>query len=134
MNRKHFNLRHLCNKEISMYLLFGILTTIINITVYFICKKLAFSTISATTIAYICSIIFAFITNRNLVFSSNATNIGEILKEATRFFSVRTSTYIIDAVLMLIFVDKLNLNSFICKISVTMFVIVLNFLMSNHLG
>ncbi|MEH7495748.1 GtrA family protein, partial [Neobacillus niacini] len=58
--------------EIVMYLLFGILTTVINILCYvFLREYLHIEYILSTTIAWIISVVFAFLTNKKYVFKSN---------------------------------------------------------------
>ena len=56
-------------KDIIMYLIFGVLTTLINIISYFITYELLnIPNVPSTIIAWILSVIFAFITNKLFVF------------------------------------------------------------------
>lgn len=118
-------------REVFMYLLFGGLTTVINIAVYYLCTLVNISTGISTTIAFIISVVFAYITNRKWVFESKAKTKNEILNEIWKFLSVRIGTYFMDLGLMILFVDKLGLNGLICKIIVNILVIVLNYIASK---
>lgn len=59
-----------CTKEVILYIIFGVLTTIVNIATSYILK--AFFHIEgniASTIGIIVCILFAYFTNRKLVFN-----------------------------------------------------------------
>ena len=65
-------------KSIILYILFGILTTLVNIFVYFACSCLKFSTAASTLAAWIISVLFAYITNRKYVFGSKSQGVKSI--------------------------------------------------------
>ena len=72
-------------KEIIMYLVFGVLTTVVNIVVYFLSAELLhINYLISNALAWFLSVLFAYITNRKYVFESSSQN---ILKEAVSFFS-----------------------------------------------
>lgn len=120
----------LMGREVFMYLLFGGLTTLINIIVYYLCTLISIPTGISTTIAFIVSVIFAYVTNRKWVFESKAQG-KEILNEIWKFFSVRIATYFIDLGLMILLVDTLDWNGLLSKILVNIIVIVLNYIASK---
>ena len=104
-------------KEIIMYLVFGVLTTVVNIVVYFLSAELLhINYLISNALAWFLSVLFAYITNRKYVFESNSQN---ILKEAVSFFSSRLATGILDMVLMWLFVF------------VNVIVVVLNYVLSK---
>lgn len=121
----------LLGREVFMYLLFGGLTTLINIVVFYLCTLINFSTAISTTIAFIASVIFAYVTNRKWVFESKASKPAEIFSEMWKFFSVRIFTYFADLGLMILTVDVLKFNKLVCKIAVNVLVIVLNYIASK---
>lgn len=121
----------LLGKEMFMYLLFGGLTTVINIIVYYLCTVIGISTGISTTIAFIVSVIFAYITNRKWVFESKATTKEGIINEIWKFASVRIATYFMDLGLMILLVDVLGWNGLLCKILVNILVIILNYIASK---
>ena len=109
-------------KEIIMYLVFGVLTTLVNIVVYFVSAELLHA------LAWFLSVLLAYITNRKYVFESNSQN---ILKEAISFFSSRLATGILDMVLMWLFVYFNIVNDVIAKVIVNVIVVVLNYVLSK---
>lgn len=124
----------LIGKETFWYLFFGALTTLINLITYYIFNVLLeFSAGISTTIAFVVGVIFAYITNKKWVFNSKKNKLKELLKEISLFFLARIFTYIIDLILMIIFVDKLHYNSIICKLVVNIIVIILNYIFSKLL-
>ena len=62
-------LKKILNKETFLYLIFGILTTIVNIVSFFLFNKL-FNYKLSNIIAFILAIVFAYITNKKYVFES----------------------------------------------------------------
>lgn len=80
-------------KEVIKYLIFGVLTTVVNYVVYY---TLIFAIgtsegaigFSCNLFATIVSILFAYVTNRKFVFESKANEKKEILKEMTSFSHV----------------------------------------------
>lgn len=70
------------NKEIIHYLIFGVLTTIVNFVVYFICANLGgIDEIISNVISWLISVLFAYVTNKIFVFESKTNGITEIVKE-----------------------------------------------------
>ena len=119
-------------KDIIFYGIFGVLTTIANIIVYHImAHMIGLSVMISTIIAWIVAVFFAYITNRRLVFHSQASNMTEIIKEIISFFSCRILTGFVDLGLMFIFVNILNFNDTIIKTLANIIVIVLNYVASK---
>ena len=116
-------------KEIIMYLVFGVLTTVVNIVVYFLSAELLqINYLIYNALAWFLSVLFAYITNRKYVFESSSQN---ILKEAVSFFSSRLATGILDMVLMWLFVYFNVVNDVIAKVIVNVIVVVLNYVLSK---
>ncbi len=118
-------------REIILYLLFGFCTTIVNIVVYLICDKIGFSITISTIIAWILSVLFAYISNRSFVFKSKTHSIADITKEVINFFVCRLATGVLDLVIMILFVDIFNFNGLIIKILSNIIVIILNYVLSK---
>ena len=118
-------------KELTNYIIFGILTTIINIAIYlFLTSLFHINYIISNIIAWVLSVIFAYVTNRKLVFESENNN---IFKELFLFYSSRILTVIIDTALMILFIDILSFENTFSKIVVAIIVIILNYLLSKIL-
>lgn len=114
------------------YLVFGALATAVNILVYSLCFYLFnISNATSNVIAWIVAAVFAYYTNKVLVFESKVNTKKELLKEATSFFGCRLLTLAIDQAIMVIAVDKLKFNGFVMKVIANVIVIILNFVFSK---
>jgi len=122
------------NKEIINYLIFGVLTTVISLLVYYTLTNTILNPNNdlelqiSNIISWIISVLFAYITNKLYVFETKEKN---ILKEIIKFFSSRILTLILDILLMYILVSILKFNDQIIKLLVTIIVIVLNYILSK---
>lgn len=116
-------------KEIIMYLIFGVLTTVVNIVVYYImADMLQIHYMISNIVAWFLSVLFAYVTNRKYVFESKS---NEIIKEMISFFGARLATGVMDMVFMWIFVGLHILPDFIAKIISNIFVIIANYVLSK---
>lgn len=101
-------------KEIINYLIFGVLTTLVNLITKYI---LLFTILNPTNgfqlqiaiiISWIVAVIFAYFTNRKFVFESKNQN---KLKEFISFVVARIATLLLEMFIMWFFVTLLKLNS-----------------------
>jgi putative flippase GtrA len=116
-------------KELILYVIFGVLTTLVNIFVYlFFAKLCGVNYIISNILAWFFSVLFAYITNRILVFES--TNIN-IIKEISLFFGGRLFSCIVDTGLMYLFIDIFSIGDFISKILIQIIVVILNYIISK---
>ena len=125
-------------KEIINYLIFGGLTTIINLIVKYVLlftlldAENAFELQIAVIVSWIIACAFAYITNRIWVFESKSEN---ILKEISKFYIARISTLGLEMIILYIFITALKFNSNIWVIIWTLFaqvtVIVGNYILSK---
>lgn len=117
-------------KETFLYLTFGIFTTLINIFTYKILVNLNINYIIANIIAWIISVIFAFITNKYIVFNNKTSN---FIKEFLKFVISRLGTGLFDILFMFITISLLNFDDFIMKIISNIVVIILNYILSKFI-
>lgn len=117
-------------KETFLYLIFGIFTTLINILTYKILVNLNINYIIANIIAWIISVIFAFITNKYIVFNNKTSN---FIKEFLKFVISRLGTGLFDILFMFITISLLNFDDFIMKIISNIIVIILNYILSKFI-
>ena len=116
-------------KEVIMYLIFGVLTTVVNIVVYYVmADMLQVHYMISNIVAWFLSVLFAYITNRKYVFESMS---NEIIKEMTSFFGARLATGAMDMVLMWLFVGLHILPDFVAKVITNVIVIVANYILSK---
>lgn len=116
-------------KEIIMYLIFGVLTTAVNIGVYFISAELLhINYLISNGLAWFLSVLFAYLTNRKYVFESKSQ---DVLKEVISFFGSRLATGALDMALMWVFVYFNVVNDVIAKIVVNVIVVIMNYILSK---
>ena len=118
-------------KELILYLIFGILTTIVNIVVYLIFAKfLNIDYIISNIFAWFFSVLFAYVTNRIWIFERKTNN---IIKKATLFYGGRVFSGVLDTGLMYLFIDILFINDFISKIIIQVIVVIVNYVFSKFI-
>ena len=119
-------------KDIIPYAFFGVLTTVVNMVVYWAAAHpLGLSVMVSTVIAWIAAVLFAYVTNRKWVFHSQAKGTKEIVQEIVSFFACRLATGVADWACMFIFVDLLHFNDVIIKAAANVLVIILNYVASK---
>ena len=119
-------------KFIILYGIFGILTTIINIVTYALCYEMFnISNVVSNIIAWILSVLFAFITNKIWVFESKCFDFKIFIKELWNFIVCRLATGALDLGIMYVGVDLLKGPALILKIASNIIVIILNYVMSK---
>lgn len=117
------------NKEIIMYLVFGVLTTVVNIVVYYIFSNLLhMNYLFSNAMAWFLSVLFAYVTNRKYVFDSKN---NQIIKEAISFFGSRLATGIMDMMLMWFLVNFNIVNDVVAKVVVNVIIVILNYILSK---
>ncbi len=115
-----------------MYVIFGVLTTLVNLAVSFVLEgALKIDVAWASAIGIICSIIFAYFTNRKWVFTSNAKGFKENFNEFIRFILGRAVTMLLEQGGVIIFYTVMKLPFMPVKLSLTVIVIILNFFFSK---
>ena len=121
-------------KEIINYLIFGGLTTVVNLLVKY---ALLFTIFDASNsiqlqisivISWIAAVLFAYFTNRKYVFESTETN---KLKEGAKFAGSRLTTLVLDMVVMWIGVSVLNFSDKIIKLVSQVLIIIGNYIISK---
>ena len=86
-------LKKILTKEVMFYVIFGILTTLINIGSFYILNSiLNLQSNLSNFISISLAVIFAYFTNRKLVFHSAAKEFGEKVVEFCRFILGRLFT------------------------------------------
>ena len=119
-------------KEIINYLIFGVLTTLVNFIVYILMTKLFnVNEVLSNAIAWIISVIFAYITNKIYVFESKTRALKEIIKEFISFVTCRLFSGILDIGSFYWFVTILGWNDIISKVIISVLVVILNYVFSK---
>ncbi|MCI1859211.1 MAG: GtrA family protein [Sporolactobacillus sp.] len=109
----------------------GVLTTVINVVCFFILVQYQMDYRIATTVAWLVSVLFAYVTNKHYVFKSKTSTITSLLKEMLSFFWFRLLSYFLDLGSMIIMVSFLNLNETWAKIIANILVVIINYVLSK---
>ena len=123
--------KKVCTKEVILYGIFGILTTIVNLASFYILTNiLKWGENVSNIIAILLAVIFAYITNKDLVFHSNAKTIKEKGMQFIKFMSGRAFTMIVEwGGCFILFLTPIP--QMISKLAMTIIVIILNFFISK---
>ena len=119
-------------RGVIAYLIFGVLTTVINVIAYQLCYNVAgIPNVVSTIIAWVLAVLFAFITNKLFVFNSKSFARDVVLREMVNFFGCRLLTGLLDVLIMYVAVDVLGWHALLWKILSNGLVIVLNYIASK---
>lgn len=129
------------NKEVLMYLFFGVLTTGVSFVTAGVAKHLLESasasstavSLISTTVSWICAVTFAYVTNRIWVFNSEVKGKKGILTEAASFYGGRLFTYFVELFLMWLGYTVIGINYWVTKIVANVIVLILNYVISKLL-
>lgn len=120
-------------QEIVNYLIFGVLTTIVNYIVYFslnvILGKDAY--LATNVVAWLVSVIFAFVVNKLFVFKKKSRNLGDLFKEITSFAGARVASLGIEEVILFVGNSLMKANGVIVKLAAQVIVVILNYFFSK---
>lgn len=121
-------------REGIAYLIFGVLTTVIDYAIsnllYYIWKM---DPVPAQTIAWVAAVLFAFVTNKWWVFESHTLNPAKVWKEFVSFVLCRVATFLFNLAALFVMVDIMKMEFFICKLLISVVVVVLNYVFSKIL-
>lgn len=134
-------IKKLANKETVLYLIFGVLATVLNIVLFYLFINIwKMSTGLGNILDTIICILFQYFTNRIWVFESK-NNGKEAIKEFIQFILARSLTAIIDQIFVVVGVDffvakyvsysQQGIFSVGIKILSNIIVIVLNYIFSK---
>ncbi|AXI32066.1 teichoic acid glycosylation protein [Priestia megaterium] len=120
------------NKELFLYLFFGVLTTFINILIYTVLTKMfLFHYQTSTVLAWVISVLFAFITNKKYVFSSKSYSLSAVFREGLLFIIYRILSLGIDLLVMFIAIRILNMDDLVAKVIANILVVIVNYMVSK---
>lgn len=146
-------------REIVTYIIFGVLTTAVNLVTFYITKQIFISIgwdgvfnamlgsagwekalvllgsgtdyLDATVIAWTVAVIFAFVTNKLIVFESKSWKPAVAGKEFVGFIGARLFSLLVELLFMFIMVTLLHWNEFVAKVIVQIIVVILNYVFSK---
>ncbi|MDO5477229.1 MAG: GtrA family protein [Eubacteriales bacterium] len=114
-------------KEQLLYLFFGVLTTIVNLIVFWLALH-SLPPLGANIIAWIAGVLFAYVTNRTWVFRSSS---GSIVREFISFCGGRIVTLLMEELILWSGIDLLHIHAMVVKIIAQILVVVGNYIISK---
>lgn len=120
--------------DVLAYLVFGVLTTVVNYAVYLPVYNLTGVSASVSNIlAWVVAVAFAFLTNKPFVFRSHDWSAKTVIPELTKFVSCRVASGAMETLILLVTVDLLHWNGNLWKLFTQVLVVVLNYFGSKLL-
>ena len=131
-----------CNRETITYLIFGVLTTVLNYIVFWAFLRLLGNeaAIIANVVAFIAAVAFAYITNKLCVFGSKSWKADVVKKELISFVGARLLTFGVEELGLLLAANALRLGRFVVlgldgilwsKLFLNVLVIIGNYILSK---
>lgn len=123
--------KKLVTRETVLYVVFGVVTTIINFVVYYILRHLGVNYLVANTIAWIAAVSAAYVTNKLWVFNSRSWAFPVVFREVILFAAARLLSLAAETAFMALTVELLHANDRVMKIIAEIFVVILNYIFSK---
>lgn len=117
-------------QELVSYMVFGGLTTLVNLLIYFALNRFI-NYLIANVIAWTGSVIFAFFTNKAFVFQEARWDCRSLLRQGAAFALTRLLSLGVEEGLLLLFAELLQFNKIAVKILAQVIVVLLNYLASK---
>lgn len=121
-------------RSVFLYLVFGVLTTILNISIFFIFTNIfKINYIIANIIAWIVAVAVAYITNKLYVFETNNNEKKSNIKEIFKFFLARVITLVMETLILIIMINLMNVSESFTKVFANILVLIANYILSKYL-
>ena len=122
------------NKSVLLYLFFGALTTAVSIVSFWLFgTMLGLNLHIANTISWVLAVTFAFVTNRNWVFEASTRSKRDFFRQMSNFYVGRFTTYLVEELILFVFVNLLAFNQDIIKIIAQFVILALNYVISKFI-
>lgn len=117
------------HRDIFVYLIFGVLTTLVNYLIYFPLFNLAgLSGALSNVIAWAGAVVFAYCTNKPFVYKSTDWSANVVFPEFGKFVGYRFGSGLLETCSIWLFVDMLHFNGNGIKLLAAAFVVVFNYI------
>ena len=141
-------IKKLFNRETVLYLIFGVLTTVVNYAVFHIMYTAVLGgrgSLFANFVAWVAAVVFAYVVNKLFVFESKSWAWNVLVREIPAFVAARVASFgieeaglfISESLLKLNEVTLLSVGSFTLdgvtgsKLALSVIVVVLNYFFSK---
>ena len=122
------------HREQIDYLFWGVMTTIVNYGSYFtFTRAMHIHHLASNALAWVISVIFAYIVNKIFVFRAKGWAGRTVLREMAQFTSGRVLSGAVEMLLLLVFIDWIGFPDAPIKILSNVIVVVMNYFVSKLL-
>ena len=122
------------HESVFVYLIFGVLTTLVNYIAYFLCYNLMqMSGVVSNAISWVVAVLFAFFTNKPFVFKSNDWSLPVTMQEFVRFVGCRVGSGLLETGIIFLTVDCMHWNGHVIKLACSVMVVIINYVASRFL-
>ncbi len=120
--------------DVLAYLVFGVLTTVVNYLVYLPCHLiLGLPASVSNAIAWVAAVAFAYLTNKPFVFRSHDWSLQTVIPELAKFIGCRVASGAAETAILFVTVDLLDWDGTIWKLFTSVLVVILNYIGSKLL-
>lgn len=135
-------------KELILYVVFGVLTTLVNFGVFWIFTKILGENLYLfnNAVAWVAGVVFAFVTNKLFVFESKIWHFKKAGKELVEFFGARLFSFGVEEGGMWLFISVLGFGAkivevfgiaisgqMLVKLALAVIVVILNYFFSKFI-
>lgn len=139
-------LKKLFNRETVLYLVFGVMTTLVNYAVFTFFYNIVYqneNSLLANFIAFVAAVIFAFVVNKMFVFESRSWDAASLRKEIPSFLAARVGSFAFEEAGLFVCEHMLQLNNVVllsvagqeidgitvAKVALSVVVVILNYVL-----
>ena len=126
------------HKEIVLYLVFGVLTTLVNYLVFYplvnipgMQSNVSWWTLVVNVIAWVAAVAFAYVTNKFFVFQSKDKSGKTVFREIVSFVGARVASLLIEEAILALFVTLLHFNENLIKLIASVGTVIINYFFSK---
>ena len=128
------------HKEIVLYIVFGVLTTLVNFIIYYPLVNIkamephkSWWVLVVNVIAWIFAVAFAFVTNKLFVFESKERDKKTLFVQITSFVGSRLFSLLVEEGILALFVSLLHFSENLWKLIAAVFVVIMNYFFGKFL-
>ncbi len=124
-------IQKLLNKETILYVVFGVITTVVNYAVYYLVSAAGVEYALANVIAWAAAVAVAFVTNKLFVFEQKSWKPQLAIKELGLFVAARLLSLLLEEGFLIATVELLGANHKIMKLVISVAVVIINYFLSK---
>lgn len=131
-------------REQIHYMIFGALTTAVNMAVYYILmlipwfrsggytvmlfsEEKSVGYLIANAAAFVVSVVFSYFANRNFVFGNKVSGCFAVIRQFFVFFATRFASFVVEEVLLFIAVGRLGISEYVAKWPIAVSAVLINY-------